>query len=38
MGTDYLTPMAYECIMSAYGAIDILAIELGAAAKNYTNE
>lgn len=38
MDTDNLTPMAYECIMSAYSAIDILAIELGAAAKNYTNE
>ncbi|MDZ7723590.1 MAG: hypothetical protein U5R06_12505 [candidate division KSB1 bacterium] len=38
MDTDNLTPMAYECIVFAYSVIDILAVELGAAARNYTNE
>lgn len=38
MDTDDLTPMAYDCIMAAYTPTDVLAIELGAAAKNYSNE
>lgn len=38
MDTDDLTPMAYECIVSAYCVVDLLAIELGAAANNYPNE
>ena len=38
MDTDDLTPMAYACIMSAYGVADTLAIELGAAAKNHSTE
>jgi len=38
MDTDDLTPMAYDCIMAAYKPTDVLAIELGAAASNYSNE
>ena len=38
MDTDYLTPMAYDCITLAYDAIDVLRSELGAACMHFDDE
>jgi hypothetical protein len=38
MDTDYLTPMAYDCIWLAEEAIDVLKTELGAACNLYPDE
>ena len=38
MDTDYLTPMAYECISLADVATDVLRSELGAACSQYRSE
>jgi hypothetical protein len=38
MDTDYLTPMAYECILLGDKASDVLKAELGAAASLFDNE
>ena len=38
MDTDYLTPMAYECIRLANEATDVLKSELGAACSEYRTE
>ena len=38
MDTDYLTPMAYDCLRLAYDAADVLRAEIGAACRQYKNE
>ena len=38
MDTDQLTPMAYDCILLANEAIDVLKSELGAACGKYRTE
>ena len=38
MDTDDLTPMAYDCILFADEASDLLMTELGAAASKFKNE
>lgn len=38
MDTDYLTPMAYDCIRLADDATDVLKSELGAACSRYRGE
>ena len=38
MDTDYLTPMAYDCIRLADDATDVLKSELGAACSQYRGE
>jgi hypothetical protein len=38
MDTDFLTQMAYDCIMLAEKATDVLMSELGAACSRYSNE
>jgi hypothetical protein len=38
MDTDYLTPMAYDCIRIADDATDVLKSELGAACSQYRSE
>ena len=38
MDTDYLTPMAYDCIRLADDATDVLKSELGAACSQYRTE
>ncbi|RPJ03870.1 MAG: hypothetical protein EHM36_11640 [Deltaproteobacteria bacterium] len=38
MDTDYLTQMAYQCIIYADDATDVLKSELGAACSNYRTE
>ena len=38
MDTDYLTRMAYHCIICANDATDVLKSELGAVCGNYSNE
>jgi hypothetical protein len=38
MDTDYLTPMAYDCIRLADDATDVLKSELGAACSQYRDE
>ncbi len=38
MDTDYLTPMAYECIRLANRATDVLKSEIGAACSHYRTE
>lgn len=38
MDTDYLTPMAYDCIRLADDATDVLKSELGAASSQYRGE
>jgi hypothetical protein len=38
MDTDYLTPMAYDCIRLANDAADILKSELGAACSQFRTE
>jgi len=38
MDTDYLTPMAYDCIRLADDATDVLKSELGAACTQYRDE
>jgi len=38
MDTDYLTPMAYECIRLAEKVTDVLKSEFGAACSRYRNE
>lgn len=38
MDTDYLTPMAYECIFLADDATDVLKTEIGAACMYYSSE
>lgn len=38
MDTDYLTPLAYECIRLADAATDVLKSEIGAACSQYRDE
>jgi len=38
MDTDYLTPMAYDCIRLANDATDVLKSEIGAACSQYRGE
>ncbi len=38
MDTDYLTPMAYDCIRLADDATDVLKSEIGAACSDYRSE
>lgn len=38
MDTDYLTPMAYDCIRLADDAIDVLKSEIAAACSQYRSE
>ena len=38
MDTDYLTPMAYECILCANDATDVLKSELGAMCSEFGTE
>ncbi len=38
MDTDYLTPMAYDCIRLADDATDVLKSEIGAACSQYRDE
>ncbi len=38
MDTDYLTPMAYECIRLADEATDVLKSTIGAACSKYGDE
>ena len=38
MNTDYLTPMAYDCIRLANDATDVLKSELGAECSHYRSE
>ena len=38
MDTDYLTPMAYECLHLAYDAADVLRTDIGVVCRQYSTE